>query len=124
MQLTGLDHIGIPTDDVEGSKKFYEMLGFEKCAEFALGPRPFNFYRAGNLVVEFVPADSIPRTEGAVGHFAVGIKGIEEMYAFCQEKGIQILNDRIMELPFWENGQKCFNILGPNGEKIEFVELL
>ncbi len=125
MTLMGLDHIGVPTEDTELSSKFYEELGFSLVGDFKLGPRPFKFYRLGNLTVELVPTDKAPGVEGAVAHFAIECKGIEEVYAFCQEKGYKILNDRILELgAFWENGQKCFNIEGPNKEKIEFVELL
>ena len=124
MKLTGLDHIGIPTNVMEESKKFYEELGFELVGTFGREPRFFYFYRLGDLTVELVPADAIPRTEGAVAHFAIACKDIEGVYAFCQEKGYRILNDKIISLNFWENGQKCFNILGPNDEKIEFVELL
>lgn len=125
MTLTGLDHIGIPTEDTELSSKFYEELGFTLAGEFKLGPRPFKFYRLGDLTVELVPTDNSPKTEGAVAHFAIACTDIEGVYEFCKEKGYTLLNDRILTLgAFWENGQKCFNILGPNQEKIEFVELL
>ena len=125
MNITGLDHIGIPTNDFEASEKFYRELGFELIGDFPMGERHFKFYQIGDLIVELVPADERNAVEGAVSHFAVRCDSADEAYAFCREKGYTILGDRGPGvIPFWENGAKCFNILGPNGEKIEFCEIL
>ena len=43
--VKGLDHIGIPTVDMEASAKFYEELGFERVGEFPLGERKFLLHR-------------------------------------------------------------------------------
>ncbi len=124
MKLTGLDHIGIPTNDMEKSEAFYSELGFECVGKYDLGGRFFAFYQLADVTIELIPAAEIPGTEGAVSHFAIGCDNIDEVYAFCKEKGYTILGDGIAAPPFWANGEKCFNILGPNDEKIEFCQRL
>ena len=39
-------------------------------------------------------------------------------------EGYTLLDDHICSMPFWANGEKYFTIQGPNGEKIEFVQIL
>ena len=38
--------------------------------------------------------------------------------------GLAPLEDAIQFLPFWENGVRFFNLLGPNGETVEFSQRL
>ncbi|MDR2435542.1 MAG: hypothetical protein LBD47_13395 [Treponema sp.] len=61
---------------------------------------------------------------GAVDHIALDVTDIDTAYNFAKAKGFTILGDEIAELPFWSKGIKCFNIEGPNREKIEFCQIL
>ena len=45
-------------------------------------------------------------------------------YAFFMAVGDSILPFSEQTMPFWDNGEKYFTIQGPNGEKIEFVQIL
>ena len=46
------------------------------------------------------------------------------MAAMSVGAGLNITNDTVYFLPFWENGEKFFTIEGPNKEKVEFSQYL
>jgi len=41
-----------------------------------------------------------------------------------KETSIHIIEEQPVFLPFWEKGCKYFNILGPDGERLEFNQIL
>jgi catechol 2,3-dioxygenase-like lactoylglutathione lyase family enzyme len=61
---------------------------------------------------------------GAVEHLALGVKDIEKTFELAKAQGWKVLDNAIQFLPFWEHGVKFFTIVGPNGEKIEFSQML
>ena len=40
------------------------------------------------------------------------------------QAGYTMLDKEVQFLPFWEKGVRFFTILGPNGEKVEFSQML
>lgn len=124
--FTGLQHIGIPTNDIDGMISFYQIIGFEtvlktlnKEANEAVA-----FLKLGNLVIEAYENHNAKMTDGSINHFAVNVKSIDDAYRFICENDLNNTNDEIHYLPFWENGVKFFTILGPNMERIEFSQYL
>jgi lactoylglutathione lyase len=50
---------------------------------------------------------------------------IEQAYKDICAAGLEILEeDAPVFLPFWEHGVKFFTIRGPDGEKVEFNQIL
>ena len=49
---------------------------------------------------------------------------IESAWEEVRTAGLAPLEDAIQFLPFWENGVRFFNLLGPNGETVEFSQRL
>lgn len=45
-------------------------------------------------------------------------------FAALKGNDLNVLNDEVQQLPFWENGIKFFNIQGPNQEIVEFCEIV
>lgn len=123
---TGLQHIGIPTNDIRATIAFYEKLGF------SIALRTVNeeaneqvaFLRLGDLMIETYENRQAVMTSGAVDHIAIDVKDIEAALEFINQNGLNSLNDTIHYLPFWENGVKFFKIEGPNKETIEFSQIL
>lgn len=123
---TGLQHVGIPTNDIGATIAFYEKLGFsialrtinEEANEQAA------FLRLGDLMIETYENRQAAMTSGAVDHIAIDVKDIEVALEFINKNGLNSLNDTIHYLPFWENGVKFFKIEGPNKETIEFSQIL
>lgn len=123
---TGIQHIGIPTLDLQKTKDFYTGLGFtihhEKCIRE--GTQNVCFLKFNNLILECYEDETAPGVSGAIDHFAIDVKNIDECFALCKELGYTVVSGDIEELPFYENGVRFFIILGPNSERVEFNEVL
>lgn len=118
--ISGLAHIGIPTEELEVSRRFYETLGFSPAEEDErLGGKRVLFMEKNGLVLELYE-DSAAKAAGAVDHFALETEDLENCLSFVREQGYRILEDGIQVLELSGRTVTYFNILGPNGEKIEF----
>ena len=102
--FTGVQHIGMPTNDLNATLDFYEKIGFEVALIFESGKAPL--------------------IAGAIDHIAINVKSIGEAYKYICENGLNNTNDEIHFLPFWNNGVKYFIIEGPSKERIEFSQYL
>jgi len=124
--FTGLQHIGIPTNDIEETVKFYKSLGFEAVLRTinAEANEKVAFMRLNGLTLEIYENRSAVMSYGAVDHIALNVKSVDEAFKFVNESGLNNTKDSIHFLPFWENGVKFFTIEGPNKEKIEFSQYL
>lgn len=131
----GLNHIGIPVVELEKAIEWYErVLGFEvlhrASAPGEEGDVKVAFLGLGDVVLEFYQpvgaehAELASRRHGHIDHVALLVDDVEEMHRRLTAAGMDVLEKTPVFLPFWENGIKYFNILGPNGEKIEFVQRL
>lgn len=122
---TGIQHLGIPTAQVDQTIAFYQKLGFEMM--WRSGPASPNnvaFLKLHDLVVETYYEAQPALKAGAIDHVAINVKDIEAAFAFCKENGFTLLDQEINFLPFLENGVKFFTILGVNQEKVEFNQAL
>ena len=121
----GVQHIGVPTTDVQGTVDFYKTLGFEEAMRRTVrGDQDFAFMKLGNLLIEVIPTDDPAMVNGAVDHFCMDVKQIDSLYNELKQAGYTMLSDSVNSINFWDNGAKYFFIQGPNNEKIEFCEIL
>lgn len=125
-QLNGIQHIGIPTNDIEETIRFYEMLGFEVAFRTVntQANEKVAFLKLSSLVIETYENKAAKMQAGAIDHVAIDVKNIEAVYECINEAGLNTTNDTIHYLPFWENGVRFFTIEGPNKEKVEFSQYL
>lgn len=119
---TGLQHIGIPTNDLNQTIDFYKSLGFELAHRTANGDEQVAFLQLGNLMIETYQNFKAARINGAVDHIAINVTDVEEARRIADSMGLEVIEEG--QLPFWENGVKYFTILGPNREKLEFNQYL
>ncbi len=124
--ITGLQHIGIPTNDIEKTKDFYELLGFQVVIETVnqKADEKVSFLKLDHTVIETYENKHAVLENGALDHIALNVTDIEEVYKLATEKGFSILEKGIQFLPFWERGVRFFTITGPNKEKVEFSQYL
>ena len=123
-QINGLQHIGVPTRNMEETIAFYEKLGFETAFETVNDGDRVVFLKFASLVIETYESKDATMKSGAVDHIALDVKDIEKTYELINQEGLNTTKDTIHFLPFWENGVKFFTIEGPNKEKIEFSQYL
>ena len=120
----GIQHIGLPTADIEKAKAFYQELGFEIPYETVLpGPQKVAFLQSGTMMIEMYEDETVGAA-GAINHVAMDCKDIEAAFAMAKDRGYTILSNDIEDLPFWENGVRFFIIEGPDKERIEFNQKL
>lgn len=119
---TGLQHIGIPTNDLNQTIDFYQSLGFELAHRTANGDEQVAFLKLGNLMIETYQNFKAARINGAVDHIAINVTDVEEARRIADSMSLEVIEEG--QLPFWENGVKYFTILGPNREKLEFNQYL
>lgn len=125
--VTGIQHIGIPTNDLAATKEFYTDLGFELVYETIneKANEPVAFLQAGDILIETYENKKAAMARGSIDHIAMNVPDIEAAYAVAKERGYQFLeSDEIVFLPFWEKGIRYFLIEGPNKEPIEFLQKL
>ena len=112
---TGIQHIGIPTNDIEKTIAFYQKLGFEIALQTVNeeADEKVAFLELETLVIETYENKA-----------AINVKDIEEVYRYIEAEKMNTTKDTIHFLPFWDNGVRFFTIEGPNKEKVEFSQYL
>lgn len=125
-KVTGIQHVGIPTNEIKKSISFYEGIGFEVVWQTVneLNNQAVVFLRLGNLVMEIYENGQAAMKAGAIDHIALDVTDIDSVFESVKKDGYKMLNEKVQYLPFWKYGVKFFTITGPNGEKIEFCEKL
>lgn len=123
---TGLQHIGIPVNNMEETVKFYTSIGFTIALETvneAAGEK-VTFLQNKNLMIEAYENGKAAMEIGAIEHICLDVTDIDKAFQIISEGSFEMLDTHVNFLPFWENGVKFFTILGPNKEKIEFAQKL
>jgi lactoylglutathione lyase len=64
------------------------------------------------------------RKNGHIDHVAFDVDDAEATYQILKENGYTMLEPAPVFLQFWQKGCKYFNIVGPNGERLEFNEIM
>ena len=79
---TGIQHIGIPTSDIETTIRFYEGLGFQTMHtnQVPANQAKVAFLQLGNLMIETY-AEGGNGIDGAINHFALNCTDIQAAYA-------------------------------------------
>lgn len=125
-QITGIQHIGIPTNDIKKTIEFYKGIGFEVAYETVVEAtnEKVAFLKMKNIMTETYENQSAEMKAGAIDHIALDVNDINHVYKEVKSAGYTMVHDSVQFLPFWEKGVKFFTIIGPNEEKLEFSEKL
>jgi lactoylglutathione lyase len=134
LKINRLQHVGLPVTDLGASRAFYQRLGFESAMEatfpHAEGQGQVAMMQRGELVLELyqMPEPELSqvrqRADGRIDHIAFDVDDIDEAYATLQAEGFEMLEPQPSFLNFWARGCKFFNIAGPDGERLEFCQIL
>ncbi len=133
--LEGIQHLAMVTTDLKRSREFYEQFGFKvKLAkEVPSEPEPVKlaFLELNGLTLELIEMGGdmrkqiASREDGHIDHVALNVKDIDKAYAELTAKGFKALEDPApVFLNIWAKGTKYFTIRGPEGEKVEFSQIL
>ena len=122
--VSGLQHIGLPTNDMEKTLAFYEKLGFTVAFRTVNNGEKVCFLKLAGVCVETYENGQAVGTAGAIDHIALDVSDIEAAYALVQGLGYPVVSQGIESMNVWENGVRYFTILGPNQERVEFNQYL
>ena len=119
---TGLQHVGIPTNNIENTIAFYTALGFDAAYRSEYNGEKVAFLKLGDLTIETYQNGKATGAAGAIDHIAINVTDVAQARRIADGMGLEVIEEGI--LPFWENGVQYFTILGPNKEKLEFNQYL
>jgi len=134
LSIRSIQHVGIPVSDRIVSESFYRKLGFTNTmkAEFTdnQGTGVCVMMKQGDIIIELyqLPAAALEairsRNDGHIDHIAFDVADIDEAFSVLKEEGFTIIEEAPVFLKFWKNGCRYFNIIGPDGERLEFNQIL
>lgn len=134
IRINHLQHIGIPVTNLKVSEDFYQKLGFTKVtgSEFDHNGNmgKMMMMQLKDIIIELyqLPENDLDeirsRNDGHIDHVTFDVSDIDQTYSAVKEASFQILEEQPVFLPFWKNGCKYFNIVGPDGERLEFNQIL
>jgi hypothetical protein len=64
------------------------------------------------------------RKNGHIDHIAFDVDDIDVVFTALKNASFHMVEDQPVFLPFWKNGCKYFNIIGPDRERLEFNQVL
>lgn len=131
--FTKIQHIGIPVTELSRSLIFYQKLGFEIAMDTLFDHQRQQgrcvMLKKGEIMLELYQftgqdLDIRQRLDGHVDHVAFDVPDIEQAFEILNKNGFKPVEPRPVYLPFWQSGCRFFNILGPDGERLEFNQIL
>lgn len=123
-RVTGLQHIGLPTNDMAATVAFYQSLGFTLAHQADNDGEKVCFLHLAGVCIEAYENGMAVGQAGAIDHIALDVDDIQAAWEAVRAAGYQPRETAIRTLPFWERGVSFFNIQGPNGETVEFGQIL
>ena len=130
----GLQHLGIPVTDLETSVRFYSRLGFSRILATHVdeehGRVLVAFMEQRGVIIELYQVTDQEREEvrsrsdGHIDHIAFDVADVDEAFLELKSAGFDMVQEEPVFLDFWKRGCKYFAIRGPDGEKLEFNQIL
>lgn len=134
LQINAIQHIGIPVTNIINSQAFYGRLGFANVMQAGFGAAGQRgtcvMMKQGSMVIELYQlpeaelAEIGVRKNGHIDHVAFDVPDIDVAYNVIKQAGFNIIEPEPIFLQFWERGCRYFNIIGPDGERLEFNQVL
>lgn len=134
LNLTRIQHVGIPVADLVRSEAFYNRLGFTNVMSSTFqhegGQGKVAMMKQGDIIIEIyqMPDPTLneirSRRDGHIDHVAFDVEDIEATFELLKKEGFNIIEESPVFLAFWQRGCKYFNITGPDGERLEFNQIL
>lgn len=130
-----LQHVGIPVSNIAVSEAFYSRLGFKNVMQstFVIEGETGTcvMMKNNDVIIELYQMpdpflhEITTRNHGHIDHIAFDVEDIDKTFSLLKEASFHVLEDQpVLLSSFWNHGCKYFNILGPDGEKLEFNQIM
>ena len=132
----GLQHIGLPVTNLQVSVDYYSRLGFSRILDSRVHVPEENdnifvaMMERSGVVIELYQVtmmqreELIGRNDGHLDHIAFDVIDIDKAYSELKNSGFTMVEKEPVFLNFWKNGCRYFAVRGPDGEKLEFNQIL
>lgn len=134
IKINFLQHVGLPVADLKVSEAFYQKLGFVNVMSSGFdykGDRGVvAMMQQGKIILELyqMPEAELEkirsRKDGHIDHIAFDVDEIDDVFSKLKKAEFTIIEPYPVFLPFWKDGCKYFNVQGPDGERLEFNQIL
>ena len=134
LKLNHIQHIGIPVTDLKVAEAFYKKLGFNNVMNSGFehngGKGLVAMMQQHQMIIELylMPESELQeiknRKNGHIDHVAFDVDDIEGAFKELKNAEFNIIEEAPVFLSFWKNGCKYFNITGPDGERLEFNQVI
>lgn len=134
IKINHIQHTGIPVTNLKVSEAFYERLGFKNAMSTTFdynGGKGFvAMMQLNEMIIELyqMPEPALNeiknRQNGHIDHIAFDVDDIDEIFSALKNESFNIMEEQPVYLAFWKNGCRYFNITGPDGERLEFNQIL
>lgn len=132
--INRLQHIGLPVTDIAVSEAFYQRLDFEPVMRSTFmhegAEGKVSMMKRGEMIMELyqMPEPELSRvrqrTDGRIDHIAFDVDDVDQTFAQLKQEGFDVIEEAPVFLNFWQKGCKYCYILGPDGERLEFCQIL
>ena len=132
--INHLQHVGIPVTNITVSAAFYSRLGFSNVMQsgFELQGETGTciMMKNNSVIIELYQLPDAHLTEisnrknGHIDHVAFDVDDIDACYERLKNASFQIIEPAPVFLSFWDKGCRYFNITGPDGERLEFNQVI
>ena len=117
-----IDHINIIVPDINASLEWYEKhLGFKIIGHFEKGGFEIYYLDNGSIVYELFEDKSL--SAPVFDHIAYISEDIKKDHEYYLAQGLQVTPINYIDFT-WEKGTYYFFITGPNGEKVELLQVI
>lgn len=123
-RINGLEHLGLPTNDMEATLKFYRGLGFEVAFRTVNEGTDVCFLKLKDVMIEAYENGEAAMRSGAIDHVALSVTDVGKVFEEVRAAGYETVEEEPRFLPFHRNGVRFFNVKGPNNETVEFSQML
>jgi lactoylglutathione lyase len=134
LEIKRIQHVGIPATDIRRSEEFYSRLGFRNVMEAPFGYNEGTgtciMMERDEMIIELYqfPSKDLDairqRRDGHIDHIAFDVSDIDEAFSILKDGGFNVIEEAPVSLRFWKHGCRYFNITGPDGERLEFNQIL
>jgi lactoylglutathione lyase len=134
IKLNHFQHLGIPVTSLKVSEAFYERLGFKNVMSTTFehnGDKGLvSMMQLNAMIIELyqMPESELTgireRKNGHIDHIAFDVDDIDETFSVLKNASFNIIEEQPVFLAFWKHGCRYFNISGPDGERLEFNQIL
>ncbi len=126
LQVVGLDHVGINTDNLPATIAFYEKLGGKVTKTDRSGTLDIVMMDlCGAVTLELLAPQGACLHKGGlqpIPHIALEVKDLPACIDYVRTQGLEFLTPNYMDLPDLLGGIRVIFMAGLNGEEIELIE--